>query len=155
MPSTQGNTFAVGLSHDMGSSYDILYKMFQTCPTVCPDDSRYNQICRATWQMKPGVTTATGATGETCSVAWAKTEVPDSGSGGTGAGGTGGAGGTSGAAGAAGAGNDKDAGSVPMQPSAGDSCACRLTGRASRGAGGAWGFGLAALMGWARRRRRH
>ncbi|HMI86620.1 MAG TPA: sialidase family protein, partial [Polyangiaceae bacterium] len=74
-PFTQpADTFAVGLSHDMGTSYDTLYRLFQTCPTTCPDDSRYNRTCRTTWELKPGVTTATGATGETCTVPWAKTE---------------------------------------------------------------------------------
>jgi hypothetical protein len=111
-------TFAVGLSHDMGVTFETLYKLTQTCPTVCPDDSRFNRVCRATWEMKPGVTVATGATGATCTVDWAKTGAPDASS-------------------ADDAGNErgcaeggKDAAAEPGQgePARGESCACRVIG---------------------------
>lgn len=152
-PSTQPpNNFAVGLSHDMGASYETLYRLFQTCPTVCPADSRYNQVCRMTWQTKPGVTTATGATGETCSVGWAKPDLPEAGSG---AGGAAGAGGSGGAGAAGGA---KDAGSGPIvdpNPPKGDGCSCRFAGRdAHRTSVGAWALLLATLVELARRHRR-
>jgi hypothetical protein len=152
-PFTQpADTFAVGLSHDMGTSYDTLYRLFQTCPTTCPDDSRYNRTCRTTWELKPGVTTATGATGETCTVPWAKTEVPDAGNGS----GSGGAGGAAGGAGGGGGGGDRDAGSGgsagPDTPT-GDSCACRSAGAQDRRPlAGAWGIGLAAVAWFARSR---
>lgn len=148
-------TFAVGLSRDMGKSYDTLYKLFQTCPTVCPDDSRYNRVCRMTWEMIPGVTTATGATGETCSVSWAKTALPEGGTS------TGGAGGTSGGSGGAGgAGGDKDAGggSGGTDTPQGDSCSCRMAGAVSgRPSVAPFSSVLAAVVALARPRprRRH
>ena len=137
------DTFAIGLSRDMGKSYDTLYKLFQTCPNTCPDDSSFNKICRTTWQMYPGITVATGATGETCSVGWAKTAVPDAGGG---AGGTGGGGG---------AGGGTDAGPGPIAdpaPPKGDSCSCRISGGDGRGnRSGAWVICLSAVA-WAMRR---
>jgi photosystem II stability/assembly factor-like uncharacterized protein len=152
-PSSQTpNTFAVGLSHDMGKSYDTLYKLFQTCPTQCPEDSRYNRVCRMAWEMKPGVTTATGATGETCTVPWAKTAMPEGGSGS-------GAGGMAGVGGAGGAGGDKDGGGAGGSDSpSGDSCSCRLAAaRSGRTSAASFSVILAAVafLRRPRARRRH
>ena len=30
----------------MGMTFDTLYKLTETCPTVCPDESRFNRVCR-------------------------------------------------------------------------------------------------------------
>ena len=147
MPVTQPpNTFAVGLSHDLGTSYDTLYRLYETCPTACPDDSKYNQTCRMTWEMKPGITTATGANGETCSVGWAKSAMPDAGGSGAGAGGTGGK------AGAGGAGGDRnvDAGAPVGPDPVGDSCSCRFAGGGAGPSVGGWGLCVAALAWLAR-----
>jgi hypothetical protein len=139
-------TFAVGLSHDMGVTFDTLYKLTQTCPTVCPDDSRFNRVCRMTWEMKPGVTTATGATGLTCTVDWARTAAPDGGSG------------NDAGKEEAGAGGGKDAGADPGQrePAPGDSCACRVAALGSPGATpfAAAGFTLLGGVLITRRKRR-
>jgi photosystem II stability/assembly factor-like uncharacterized protein len=136
-------TFAIGLSHDLGKSYDTLFKLFQTCPATCPDESRFNTVCRTVWQMKPGITTATAATGEMCTVPWAKTTAPEGGS--SGAGGTGGTGGS---------GGDRDAGPGPgPNPPAGESCSCRLaTVRKERSSAGAWQICFAAIAYLARTR---
>jgi len=137
-------TFAVGLSRDMGTTFDTLYKLTQTCPTVCPDDSRFNRVCRMTWEMKPGVTTATGATGATCTVDWAKTAVTD--------------GGSEAGKEEGGARGGKDAGDESGQgePMPSDSCGCRIVGTAAggpaRAATGAFALALGALLA---RRRRH
>ena len=137
-------TFAVGLSRDMGMTFDTLYKLTQTCPTVCPDDSRFNRVCRMTWEMKPGVTTATGATGATCTVDWAKTAVTD--------------GGSEAGKEEGGARGGKDAGDESGQGEAtpSDSCGCRIVGTAAggpaRAATGAFALALGALLA---RRRRH
>ena len=143
------DTFAVGLSKDLGKSYDTLYKLYQTCPTVCPDESRFNKVCRAVWEMKPGVTETTRATGETCTVPWAKTGLSDAGNG-TGAGGTSGTGGTGGAGGARDAGASGDAGQETPRD---DSCTCRLTGAERRRSSSLLALGLAALAWFARTRR--
>ena len=113
------NDFAVGISHDRGATFDKLYRLYETCPTTCPEDSVFNRTCRMTWEMKPGITVATGATGETCTVPWAKTATPDGGAGGSGAGG--GPGGSAGS----------DAGATPPGSEQGSSCSCRMTARFS------------------------
>jgi hypothetical protein len=139
-------TFAVGLSHDMGKTYDTLYKLTETCPNVCPDDSRFNRVCRMTWEMKPGVTAATGATGAACTVDWAKTTAPE-----------GGAGGQAGTKdGGAAGGNDAADEPGHREPAPGDSCACRILGLTSSRPSHAGTVGV-ALFGWAllaRRKRR-
>jgi hypothetical protein len=115
-------TFAVGLSHDMGVTFETLYKLAQTCPTVCPDDSRFNRVCRTTWEMKPGVTTATGATGATCTVDWANAGAPDGGS----------ADDAGNDDGCAEGGKDAAADTGQGEPARADSCACRVIGVAPR-----------------------
>ena len=148
------DTFAVGLSHDMGKSYDTLYKLYQTCPTVCPDESRFNKVCRMVWETKPGVTEATRATGETCAVSWAKTGSPDGGNGT----GTGGTGGSTGTGGTGGGGGSKDAGAggdVGPEPPHDDSCTCRVAGGvAGRSTAPVFGLGALAWLVRARRSRR-
>ena len=158
-PSTQPppKTFAIGVSRDMGKSYDTLYKLFQTCPATCPDDSRFNQICRMVWLMRPGVTAATGATGETCTVPWARMEVPDSGS-------TGGVGGGAGAGGIRDGGTDGGSaggnqnggtggGIVNPQPPGDDGCSCHLTGRTGQWPSAALWTCLGATLAWLLRMR--
>jgi len=139
-------TFAVGLSHDMGRTFETLFKLSQTCPAVCPDDSRFNSVCRMVWELKPGVTAATGATGLTCTVDWAKTAAPDGGSG------------SDAGKEEAGTGGGKDAGNDPGQrePTPGNSCACRVAALASTGPAhvGTAGFTLLGGVLFARRKRR-
>jgi photosystem II stability/assembly factor-like uncharacterized protein len=140
--STSGDgpeTFAIGRSRDLGRSFESLYRLFQTCPITCPDESDFNKTCRLTWQMDRGLPSTIGATGQTCIVPWART-APDGGAADAGSGG---------AAGATG-----DAGREPGSPSppVDDSCACRTRGRDRRAFRfGAWGLGLVA-MGLAARR---
>jgi hypothetical protein len=144
--------FAVGLTRDLGATYDTIYRLFQTCPTECPAASTYNKTCRNTWQTKPGVVTATHATGATCTVEWAKMDVPDggartdAGSGGTGGGGTGG--------------GSADGGSDVTGPMVGptrtpSSCSCRLpAARNASARAGALGSLIVGVALWSRRARR-
>jgi hypothetical protein len=139
--------FAVGLTRDLGATYDTIYRLFQTCPTECPADSKYNNVCRSTWLMQPGVVAATHATGATCTVEWAKMAVPDASSpidaGSGGANPDGGRGG-----GATG-------GSIEPPTPTDSTCSCRLSpsGNAATRAG-ALGSTLVALALGARRARR-
>jgi hypothetical protein len=64
--------FAVGLSRDMGHSFAAVYNLAATCPQACPDSSPFDRVCRDRWtDLSGGVASLTGATGQTCSVAWA------------------------------------------------------------------------------------
>jgi photosystem II stability/assembly factor-like uncharacterized protein len=136
--------FAVGLTHDLGATYDTIYRLFQTCPTECPTDSTYNKTCRTTWLTKPGVVTATHATGATCTVEWAKMDVPD--------------GGDTVDAGRGGAGGSADSGgdaTTNVTPPAKSSCSCRLpVARDASHRTGALGSLLIGVVLWSRRARR-
>jgi hypothetical protein len=65
--------FAVGVSTDMGRTFEAIYDLRNTCPQACPDASGFERVCRGPWSdPSSGVAALTGATGETCSVAWAE-----------------------------------------------------------------------------------
>jgi len=78
--------FAVGLSTVLDrSSFDPIFKLADTCPQECQDESAFGQVCRASWtDPSAGVAVRTGATAETCSVSWAR--VANRGDGGSDAG---------------------------------------------------------------------
>ncbi|MET0593596.1 MAG: sialidase family protein [Polyangiaceae bacterium] len=137
--------FGVGLSRDQGQTFEKLYRLYQTCPTTCPAESRFNQVCRAAWEMKPGVTTSTGATGATCTVDWAK--APDAGTADAGGGSGGASGGSTGGTG----GSATTGGTAGNTGSSGDSCSCRIA-EPREGAMRAAGLAV-ALFGLAVRRR--
>jgi hypothetical protein len=143
--------FAVGLTRDLGATYETLYRLFQTCPTECPADSAYNKLCKNTWLTKPGVVTNTHATGETCTVEWAKMSVPDASTpvdagsgGGSPEGGRGGSGGVGGS----------DGNGEPNPP-AESSCSCRLASAENAPTrAGAIGPVVIGFVLWTRRARR-
>jgi MYXO-CTERM domain-containing protein len=144
------STFAIALSPDVSATFNTLFRLYQTCPTTCPDNGRFNNVCRTTWETKPGVTVATGATGETCTVEWAKGAAPDGGATVDASGGSGGAGAGGASAGGAGGG----AGSAGTSPPTNDGCSCRTVGHASSRTG-AWALGIAgAAVAWFRRRQK-
>jgi photosystem II stability/assembly factor-like uncharacterized protein len=72
--------FSVGRSLDTARSFNPLYRFSDTCPAACPDDSSFGKACRAPWtDPTTGVAVLVKATGETCSVPWAKVDQPDGG----------------------------------------------------------------------------
>jgi photosystem II stability/assembly factor-like uncharacterized protein len=72
--------FSVGRSVDTGRSFSGLYRFAETCPAACPDESSFGKACRASWtDPTTGVAVLVGATGEACSVPWAKVGKPDGG----------------------------------------------------------------------------
>jgi hypothetical protein len=134
--------FTLGLSTDRGASFAPIYQLATTCPEQCPDNSAFATTCRKSWSDPlSGVGWITGATGETCSVPWARIDRPNDG-------------GTDGGVLSDG-GDEREAGPETSAPAQGG-CGCRIgVDRASAG----WRIGaaLAALaltrcIRWRRRR---
>jgi photosystem II stability/assembly factor-like uncharacterized protein len=70
--------FSVGLSTDQGATFQPVYTMAETCPQACADGTSFALACETPWT---GIGPAIEASGETCSVPWARPEpVPDAGS---------------------------------------------------------------------------
>jgi photosystem II stability/assembly factor-like uncharacterized protein len=64
--------FAIGLSTDEGRSFEPIYRLRNTCPQVCPDDTPFDRTCRGPWvDPTSGVASRTAATGQACTVPWA------------------------------------------------------------------------------------
>jgi photosystem II stability/assembly factor-like uncharacterized protein len=60
--------FSLGVSHDDGANFEGLYRMLETCPAECPDDSAFAHVCQEAWSnIRPFV----GASGAMCAVPWA------------------------------------------------------------------------------------
>lgn len=137
--------FGVALSRDKAATFEKLFRLSQTCPVTCPDDSKFNKVCRATWEMIPGVTTTIGATGEKCTVDWAKKVVDGGRSDATGGSGGAGGGGTGGNAGSSGGFGDDNVKSESK-------CSCRIVGFAGDEMS-ARTLGLGVVIGLVLRRR--
>ena len=107
--------FSVGLSTDHGVSFQPVYAMAETCPQACADGTSFALTCEAPWT---GVGPAIKASGETCSVPWARPQpLPDAGSAGAGTRDAGGAG--MDMDGGMDTGSGSDAGAVPPRADAG------------------------------------
>jgi hypothetical protein len=138
--------FGVALTRDKAASFEKLFRLNQTCPVTCPVDGPFNKVCRATWEMIPGVTTTIGATGATCTVDWAK-KVVDGGSTADGSG----RGGSAGASGAGGGGCCNLGDDVGQEK-----CSCRVVGYDdAKTPGSVFGLCIAACgLAWRRRSKR-
>jgi hypothetical protein len=105
--------FAVGLSMAADTSFKAVYQLQGTCPQSCPDESPFNRTCRASWtESTSGVAKLTGATGEACSVSWARTS-------------------NAGDAGLEASDAAADAGTMPKSVEASGGCSCELGARRS------------------------
>jgi MYXO-CTERM domain-containing protein len=125
--------FSVGRSVDVGRTFVALYHFADTCPQSCADDSSFGRACRASWtDPSTGVAAITGATGEACTVPWAKISMPDAG-----------ADAASSDAAARDAGGEASSGPTLV---AGGGCQCRAAGRASGGPFALVALAIAALL---------
>jgi hypothetical protein len=164
--SEPNDPFSVGLSTDQGVTFRPVYTMADTCPQSCAQGTSFAMTCETSWT---GIGPAIAASGETCSVPWARPQpAPDAGSDpGTAdsgvQGGTGGGGDDLGDGGLAGRGTDgsaasSDDGGRAMQERArtDGGCSCIAAPGTTRAASaGAWGaLGLWLLAGRWRRIRR-
>ena len=62
--------FSVGLSTDEGASFRPVYRMSDTCPQQCADDTSFASSCQPPWNaIGPRI----AASGESCAVPWART----------------------------------------------------------------------------------
>jgi hypothetical protein len=61
--------FSLGLSTDEGASFRTVYRMIDTCPQACADGTSFAQSCEQSWS---GIGPRIAASGERCSVSWAR-----------------------------------------------------------------------------------
>jgi len=61
--------FSVGLSTDEGASFRPVYRMIDTCPQECAAGTSFANSCEQSWS---GIGPRIAASGETCSVSWAR-----------------------------------------------------------------------------------
>jgi hypothetical protein len=72
--------FAVARSDDSAQSFVPIYKLADTCPQSCGDDTAFARSCRPTWtDPVNGVATLIGASGQSCSVPWSAIGARDAG----------------------------------------------------------------------------
>jgi MYXO-CTERM domain-containing protein len=136
--SEPADPFSLGVSDDQGATFRPLYKLVDTCPAECAEDSPFAHTCQAAWTPVRPLIKASGAM---CSVPWAGapvdaavSEAADD------------AGETEATASDAGAEQEEDAlaaapsdesaadGSTDQAPRAArDGCSCRLASRESSG----------------------
>lgn len=70
--------FSVGLSVDDGATFEPIYRLRETCPQQCADDTSFGSSCRAAWS---GVAPRLAADGASCTVPWASIPPPSAGAG--------------------------------------------------------------------------
>jgi photosystem II stability/assembly factor-like uncharacterized protein len=71
-----GDPFSVGVSSDEGESFQPIYTIESTCPQECSESTGFELTCRDVWTA---LAPSFGASGETCSVPWARPDSPDTG----------------------------------------------------------------------------
>ena len=98
--------FAVGFTDQLSKSFDVIYRLADTCPQTCEEGTPFEPVCRTPWTTwVEGAGTLADGVGETCSVAWAR-RPRDAGA---------------------------DDGGVALTPPPSDNaCACHFGGRAAR-----------------------
>jgi hypothetical protein len=66
--SEPSDPFSLGVSDDHGRSFRPLYKLADTCPAECAEESQFARTCQAAWTpLRPLIK----ATANMCSVPWA------------------------------------------------------------------------------------
>jgi photosystem II stability/assembly factor-like uncharacterized protein len=62
------DAFTLGVSRDKGASFEALYRMLETCPQECAEETSFGALCPDAWSSTGPFIRASGAM---CSVDWA------------------------------------------------------------------------------------
>jgi hypothetical protein len=65
--------FALGFAPAPPEPFEPLYRLAGTCPQECAETTSFAATCEPPWSDPQGIATATKASGESCSVPWART----------------------------------------------------------------------------------
>jgi hypothetical protein len=114
--------FALGMTTTPALPFEPLYRLASTCPQECAETTAFTATCQAPWSDPQGIAEATQASGESCSVPWARASSSAGASAATNGGGLAGASSVS-TGGSAGDGTGGQAWKPPGRDPSGGACA--------------------------------